>query len=106
VARENSFVLVSKLFRGALEHDPEKWKPVFSRDKRQRRLRGDHALSESEKRASGSCFRTRQFTDHARLKCFVLRSHPVEVSNIEFNGDCEMKFYVCFVITIATGSNQ
>jgi hypothetical protein len=26
-----------------LEHDPEKWKPVFPRDKRETRLRGDHA---------------------------------------------------------------
>ena len=28
---------------GALEHDPEKWKPIFPRDKRGTRLRGDHA---------------------------------------------------------------
>src|ERR1700736_3027228 len=27
------------------EHDPEKWTPVFPRDKRQGRLRGDHAQS-------------------------------------------------------------
>jgi len=27
----------------ALEHDPEKWVPVFPRDKRGTRLRGDHA---------------------------------------------------------------
>jgi hypothetical protein len=26
------------------EHDAEKWKPVFPRDKRETRLRGDHAL--------------------------------------------------------------
>jgi hypothetical protein len=26
-----------------LEHDPEKWVPVFPRDKRETRLRGDHA---------------------------------------------------------------
>jgi hypothetical protein len=26
-----------------LEHDPEKWFPVFPRDKRGTRLRGDHA---------------------------------------------------------------
>jgi hypothetical protein len=26
-----------------VEHDPEKWVPVFPRDKRQGRLRGDHA---------------------------------------------------------------
>jgi len=26
-----------------LAHDPEKWKPVFPRDKRGTRLRGDHA---------------------------------------------------------------
>ena len=30
-------------FEGLLEHDPEKWKPVFPRDKRATRLRGDHA---------------------------------------------------------------
>src|SRR6202034_1664346 len=29
---------------GAIEHDPEKWTPVFPRDKRGTRLRGDHAL--------------------------------------------------------------
>jgi hypothetical protein len=29
----------------AVEHDPEKWVPVFPRDKRQGRLRGDHAQS-------------------------------------------------------------
>jgi hypothetical protein len=28
---------------GVLEHDPEKWAPVFPRDKRGTRLRGDHA---------------------------------------------------------------
>jgi hypothetical protein len=28
------------------EHDPEKWKPVFPRDKRETRLRGDHAQTE------------------------------------------------------------
>jgi hypothetical protein len=27
----------------SLEHDPEKWEPVFPRDKRRTRLRGDHA---------------------------------------------------------------
>jgi hypothetical protein len=26
--------------------DPEKWKPVFPRDKRETRLRGDHAQTE------------------------------------------------------------
>src|SRR5205085_3856469 len=30
-----------------LEHDPEKWIPVFSRDKRGTRLRGDHAQSKN-----------------------------------------------------------
>src|SRR5438445_11562286 len=29
--------------RRPLEHDPEKWIPVFPRDKRGTRLRGDHA---------------------------------------------------------------
>jgi hypothetical protein len=29
--------------RPTLEHDPEKWVPVFPRDKRGTRLRGDHA---------------------------------------------------------------
>ena len=36
----------------ALEHDPEKWEPVFPRDKRQRRLRGDHARRPSRYRAT------------------------------------------------------
>jgi hypothetical protein len=27
----------------SLQHDPEKWIPVFPRDKRGTRLRGDHA---------------------------------------------------------------
>jgi len=31
----------------ALGHDPEKWKPVFPRDKRGTRLRGDHAQTKS-----------------------------------------------------------
>jgi hypothetical protein len=31
----------------ALEHDPEKWMPVFPRDKRGTRLRGDHAQTKS-----------------------------------------------------------
>jgi hypothetical protein len=30
-------------YAAALEHDPEKWGPVFPRDKRGTRLRGDHA---------------------------------------------------------------
>jgi len=30
-----------------LEDDPEKWKPVFPRDKRGTRLRGDHAQTKS-----------------------------------------------------------
>src|SRR6185295_1976894 len=30
-------------YGNSLEHDPEKWKPVFPRDKRGTRLRGDHA---------------------------------------------------------------
>ncbi|HUN97560.1 MAG TPA: hypothetical protein VMU69_15190 [Bradyrhizobium sp.] len=32
-----------RLMRFPLEHDPEKRKPVFPRDKRGTRLRGDHA---------------------------------------------------------------
>src|SRR4051794_1551913 len=32
---------------GGVEHDPEKWEPVFPRDKRVTRLRGDHAQNES-----------------------------------------------------------
>jgi hypothetical protein len=31
------------LSAGTREHDPEKWTPVFPRDKRGTRLRGDHA---------------------------------------------------------------
>jgi hypothetical protein len=31
-----------------LEHDPEKCEAVFPRDKRQRRLRGDHAQSKNQ----------------------------------------------------------
>ena len=31
----------------ALKHDPEKWAPVFPRDKRGTRLRGDHAQTGS-----------------------------------------------------------
>ena len=33
---------LNRLFQH-LEHDPEKWTPVFARDKRGTRLRGDHA---------------------------------------------------------------
>ncbi len=32
---------------GLIEHDPEKWIPVFLRDKRGTRLRGDHAQTKS-----------------------------------------------------------
>jgi hypothetical protein len=32
----------------ALEHDPEKWVPVFPRDKRGTRLRGDHAQTKTQ----------------------------------------------------------
>src|SRR5262245_57749996 len=44
-----------------LEHDPEKWKPVFPRDKRGTRLRVDHALEpsvpiQSERRALDQSF--------------------------------------------------
>jgi hypothetical protein len=38
----------------ALEHDPKKWVPVFPRDKRGTRLRGDHAQTRSEKRDDDS----------------------------------------------------
>jgi hypothetical protein len=31
----------------ALAHDPEKWAPVFPRDKRATRLRGDHAQTKT-----------------------------------------------------------
>jgi hypothetical protein len=31
----------------ALAHDPEKWAPVFPRDKRGTRLRGDHAQTKT-----------------------------------------------------------
>ena len=31
-----------------LTHDPEKWVPVFPRDKRRPRLRGDHAQTTSQ----------------------------------------------------------
>jgi hypothetical protein len=40
------------------------------------------------------------------LSCLARQSHPIEISDIDFNGEREMKFYVCFVITIATGSTQ
>src|SRR5438046_5825244 len=32
-----------------LEHDPEKWVPVFPRDKRGTRLRGDHAQTKDKR---------------------------------------------------------
>src|SRR6266851_5585651 len=34
---------VNETENSRLEHDPEKWAPVFPRDKRGTRLRGDHA---------------------------------------------------------------
>jgi hypothetical protein len=40
------------------------------------------------------------------LSCLVRQSQPIEISDADFNGEREMEFYVCFVITIATGSNQ
>jgi hypothetical protein len=48
VAADALFALDRRDFKASqrdrgLEHDPEKWKPVFPRDKRGTRLRGDHA---------------------------------------------------------------
>jgi hypothetical protein len=39
--------MVDETLRG---HDPEKWNPVCTRDKRQRRLRGDHARKKERRR--------------------------------------------------------
>jgi hypothetical protein len=36
------------------EHDPEKWLPVFPRDKRGTRLRGDHAKNKKLERDDDS----------------------------------------------------
>jgi hypothetical protein len=38
---EDALIIARKVM--PLEHDPEEWEPVLPRDKRQRRLRGDHA---------------------------------------------------------------
>src|SRR6202049_4474439 len=38
----------------AVEHDPEKWAAVFPRDKRQGRLRGDHAQTNEIERDDDS----------------------------------------------------
>jgi hypothetical protein len=52
-----------------LEHDPEKWTPVFPRDKRGTRLRGDHAQikeiewdGDSKKRHAALVFRFDAFS--------------------------------------------
>src|SRR5215213_8522926 len=39
----DTFRFRGEMSSGWLEHDPEKWAPVFPRDKRGTRLRGDHA---------------------------------------------------------------
>ena len=44
----------------ALEHDPEKWGPVFPRDKRRMRLRGDHAQTISQRAMILNSSRARQ----------------------------------------------
>jgi len=43
----NAFRGGFRMWEGPLEHDPEKWKPVFPREKRGTRLRGDHAQTKS-----------------------------------------------------------
>jgi hypothetical protein len=42
-AKKAGGLATRRLSDSQLEHDPEKWKPVFPRDKRGTRLRGDHA---------------------------------------------------------------
>jgi hypothetical protein len=42
-ARFHDCPLEPQHYNRALAHDPEKWEPVFPRDKRGTRLRGDHA---------------------------------------------------------------
>jgi hypothetical protein len=37
-------------------HDPEKWKPVFPRDKRGTRLRGDHAQTMMSSKSEAARF--------------------------------------------------
>jgi hypothetical protein len=48
VAAARSIVITPNL---SLEHDPEKWKPASPRDKRQGRLRGDHAQTKGTARS-------------------------------------------------------
>jgi hypothetical protein len=40
--------------KASIEHDPEKWTPVFPRDKRGTRLRGDHAQTKRPSLAGSS----------------------------------------------------
>jgi hypothetical protein len=52
-----------------LEHDPEKWKPVFPRDKCRRHLRGDHVQT---KRLDDDSIKSHHHLSLARVRSNVL----------------------------------
>src|SRR5258708_6072486 len=74
----------------ALEHEPEKWIPVFPRDKRGTRLRGDHAQT---KRSSGMTIRREVIAlCRFRFEVPVVNSrHPVQELQIGGTGACTHK---------------
>jgi hypothetical protein len=113
---QNCFVAPRRIEKAGarlLERDPEKW-DRFSLATNAGGVCAEIMLRQEEDDGHDSAqlnhalvkrvaFSRRRFTDHTRLKCLAGRSHPVEVSNIEFNGDGEPKAYVCCVITTGTG---
>ena len=65
--------LAGTIFTAGLEHDPEQWVPVFHRDKRGSRLRGEHAqIKELERddysKKSRHAFKNNPFTTSSRFQ--------------------------------------
>jgi hypothetical protein len=55
----------------ALKHDPEKWTPVFPRDKRGTRLRGDHAQTKRRLKLAGKTRRPYRGIARKPLDCLA-----------------------------------
>src|SRR2546423_7783478 len=68
-----------------LEHDPEKWVPVFPRDKRGTRLRGDHAQIKKIERDDDSSSRSRRDVElFAQLGIRVEAHAAIEIAHQPF----------------------
>src|SRR5262249_39577534 len=84
------------------EHDPEKWRPVFPRDKRETRLRGDHARNDMTftlgPRATSAGYRLEAFDQ--------IGSTNVEAIARARGGDCGSIWFVTSEQTAGRGRRQ